>query len=406
MFTSFKILLISLIYIINIKFSLCDPIDKCEGKYSTFTMNCKSSILTPNLACTSPKVIREDGLNCWRTKNDGEAERNFFGGYFSQPQQIKGEYQNIIKTPTIFEDNIKSKDDCKNERLILCQQLINNCILNLWEDQNNEYCGLIRKVGLGEHLEFQESDKTTEVSNTYTLDSDNTGDNRRLNFWVAKFGINGTFINFVRLENDFLQCNSSEQGKTSYKYYGNNYISECNIYIDKYKNDESNFLYEIFLQNNHESTEEENIQLIKIPVRITNINNYETYRMFLHYYDTTQQGGDTIFYARKVKLYVKTLNSDNEYKIQLPYFEVTYERKSVVEKIDYTFEAEYKSDISGFMKTMKVFFWILTVIAILMVLLSILVDSKMIFCNVIVQNKAKQVINITEIIIFQNVIFI
>ena len=368
MFTSFKILLISLIYIINIKLSLCDPIDKCEGKYSTFTMNCNSSILTPNLTCTSPKVIREDGLDCWDSKSDGEAERNFFGGYFSKPQPIKGGYQNIIKTSTIFEDNIKSKDDCKNERLILCQQLINNCILNLWEDQNNEYCGLIRNVGLGEHLEFQESDKTTEVSNTYTLDSDNTGDNRRLNFWVAKFGLNGTFINFVRLENDFLQCNSSEQGKTSYKYYGNNYISECNIYIDKYKNDESNFLYEIFLQNNHESTEEENIQLIKIPIRITNINNYETYRMFLHYYDATQQGGDTIFYARKVKLYVQTLNSDNEYKIQLPYFEVTYERKSGVEKIDYTFESEYKSDISGFMKTMKVFFWILTVIAILMVL--------------------------------------
>ena len=98
MFTSFKILLLSLIYIINIKFSLCDPIDKCDGKYSTFTMNCNSSILTPNLACTSPKVIREDGLKCWDLKSEGQAERNFFGGYFSQPQPLKGEYQNIITT--------------------------------------------------------------------------------------------------------------------------------------------------------------------------------------------------------------------------------------------------------------------------------------------------------------------
>ena len=358
MFESLKILLLSLIYIINIKSSLCSPSDDCStgGKYSTFTMNCKDA-----------GEIREDGLNCWGAKINGAAQKNYYGVYFENLMEATTDYPIINKDKTIYEEKIENPNSCVNEILILCQQLINICTLRFWRDQNDEYCKIISDKGLFNHIKFQDTDKQ-DVSMTYTLDSDNTGDNRRLNFWVAKFGLNGTFIKFERLETDFLKCNASEQGKTNYKYYGNNYISECNIYIDKYKKkyqkEESNFLYEIFLENNLEG---QPINLIKIPVKITNIDNYETYRMFLLHYDT-DSSSDTILYAKKVKLYVQTLNSDNEYKIKLPYFEVTYDRASGVDKIDYTFESEYKSDISNFMKAMKIVFWILTAIAIFMVL--------------------------------------
>ena len=364
MFESLKILLLSLIYFINIKFSLSSPSDGCpNGVYSTFTMNCKSESIKPDLTCPDTGEIREDGLKCWDDKIGDRAQKNYYGVYFTDLMPATIDYPIINKDKTIYEQGIVDQNSCVNEILILCQQLINICTLRFWRDQNDEYCKIISDKGLFNHIKFQDTDKQ-DVSMTYTLDSDNTGDNRRLNFWVAKFGLNGTFIKFERLETDFLKCNASEQGKTNYKYYGNNYISECNIYIDKYKNEESNFLYEIFLENNLEG---QPINLIKIPVKITNIDNYETYRMFLHYYDT-DSSSDTILYAKKVKLYVQTLNSDNEYKIQLPYFEVTYDRASGVDKIDYTFESEYKSDISNFMKAMKIVFWILTAIAIFMVL--------------------------------------
>ena len=366
MLANLKILLFSLIYIIKIKSTLSSPSDGCpNGVYSTFTMNCKSESIKPELDCSSSGgVIREDGLKCWNTNiNDRQAQKNYYGVYFTNPMDTTDDYPIIIKDKNIYEEKIEGPNGCVNEILILCQQLINICTLRFWRDQNDEYCKIISDKGLFNHIKFQDTDKQ-DVSMTYTLDSDNTGDNRRLNFWVAKFGLNGTFIKFERLETDFLKCNASEQGKTNYKYYGNNYISECNIYIDKYKNEESNFLYEIFLENNLEG---QPINLIKIPVKITNIDNYETYRMFLLHYDT-DSSSDTILYAKKVKLYVQTLNSDNEYKIKLPYFEVTYDRASGVDKIDYTFESEYKSDISNFMKAMKIVFWILTAIAIFMVL--------------------------------------
>ena len=370
MLTIFNIFFFTLFYIINIKFCLTWVNDHCADgeEYSTFTMNCPIKNLTKSLQC---EHYREDGLKCNNYKmKENQTEKNFFGGYFEGFQWLaenEGKYEMIITDITKY----KNIQNCKNEYLILCQQLINICILNLWKDIDNQYCNLIRgyenNITDLKNVLSQDKKNDNDISMSYTIDSDNHRDNRKLHFWVAKFGINGTFIKFERLEYDFLQCSNTEAGKTKYKYYGNNYVSKCDIDIKKYFNDDTNFLYEIFLENNLESSD---INLIPIPIKIANKDNYQTYRMFLHFYNSTR---DSFSYAEKVKLCVHTLNGDAEYRIQYPFFEVTYNEKTNVatqniEKINYTFESEYQSDVSEFVRAMKIIFWILTAIVIFMVL--------------------------------------
>ena len=120
----------------------------------------------------------------------------------------------IINNITIYERITNTK--CDNEYLILCQQLINSCILRLWQDVSNAYCNLLSNgPNIYNLRQILSQDKPSDVilDESYTLDSDNRNDNRRLNFWVGKFVLNGTFIKFERLEHDFLPCSNSEEGK-------------------------------------------------------------------------------------------------------------------------------------------------------------------------------------------------
>ena len=373
-----KIFLSLLIYIINIKLCLNNfTSDSCTGemKYSTFSMNCSNpGLLTPNLTCPQNQKLREDGVKCMNNPTSvPNSQRNFFGVYFENFKARKeSKYNNVLTTDIkTFRDKLNGMT-CENERLIICQQLINDCILNIYDNKENEYCKYINEFGDDNSIKnVLNSTKLDDdlITVTYTLDEDNNSDNQKLNFWVSKFGANGTLIKFERLEYDFLQCNNSNHGKTKYQYYGNNFESTCHIDINKYLNNEANFFYEIFLENNNEG-DKEHFNLIKIPIRITNKDNMQVYRMFLHYYDSSK---DYFTYASKVKLYVQTKSPKEEYKIKYPYFEVTYDRLSNIgdrnkNYIEYTFISEYKSDITKFVNAMKTVFWILTAIVILLVL--------------------------------------
>ena len=221
MFTIFNNIIFALFVFINIKLCLTDVRDHCEGgEYSTLTMNCKSNKLTRNLGC---QQYREDGLNCWNTNLTAElSEKDFYGNYFNQPQRLaggNGNYDYIINDIAIYQ----RITNCNNEYLILCQQLINSCILRLWQDVSNAYCSLLLdKANTRNNLiQLLSQDKPSDdgIGISYTLDSDNRNDNRRLNFWVGKFGLNGTFLKFERLEYDFLPCSNSQEGKTNHRIF-------------------------------------------------------------------------------------------------------------------------------------------------------------------------------------------
>ena len=377
MYSISNIFIASLIYIINIKlcFNYVTDDTKCLGNYSTFSMNCsKNEYLKAELLSRCSK-LREDGLKCMND-NSFTSQKDFYGVYFNEFKEINSSGYNIIENDIKRYEQLLNENVCENERLILCQQLINICVLNLWNNKENAYCKYIlnnnEKFG---NILSQEEHSYNEIQVSYTLDKKNNNDNKRLIFWVSKFASNGTIIKFEKLENDFLQCNNSNDAKTQYKYFGNNIESECSLDINKYLNNDTNFFYGIFLENNHESDENKN--LIKIPIKITNINGNQTYRMFLHYYNSTN---NKFYYASKVKLCVTT-RKEAEYNIHYPYFEVTYNEKSINANgnniIDYSFISEYKSDISKFVNLMKTFFWILTSIVIALVIYRTFVWIKM-----------------------------
>jgi meckelin len=332
-------------------------------------MNCTEK-LSSELESECGGETREDGIKCMQTEIEPYSQRNFFGNFFTSLQRLKenSNYDFMITDIDTYRNKLNGYN-CENERLILCQQLINACILNQWRENNNPYCTYINELNKDDINKVFDQTKPNDntVTVSYTLEEENNSDNRRLNFWVSKFGANGTLLKFERLEYEFLQCDNSNHGRTKFKYYGNNFESECHININKYLDQETNFFYEIFLENNREG---EAINLIPIPIKITNINNRQVYRMFLHYYD---KNNNKFTYASKVKLYVETLSPKEEYKIKYPYFEVTYDefsdtRDTSKNYIKYTFISEYKSNIEKFVKAMVTVFWVLTGLVIFLVL--------------------------------------
>ena len=370
MSATLKLFLSLLIYVINIKTCLNNYTDdNCENNqhYSTFSMNCTDLTLSPELQCS--EEMREDRVKCMSSQTEPYSQRNFFGNYFTSFERLNEKKYDFMITNIETYRNILSGRNCENERLILCQQLINACILNIWQKSSNDFCLFIENERDDiKGVLNQEKPSDDLISVSYTLDKDEKDDNEKLNFWVSKFSANGTLLKFEPLEYDFLQCNNSNHGKTKYKYYGNNFESECYINVNKYlSSEETNFFYEIFLENNKE---EEEKNLVKIPIKITNINNRQVYRMFLYNYNDNNK---RLTYASKVKLYVETLSPKQEYKIKYPYFEVTYDEFTVnTDKsknyIKYTFISEYKSDIEKFVKAMITVFWVLTGLVIFIVL--------------------------------------
>ena len=261
MYSISNIFIASLIYIINIKlcFNYVTDDTKCLGNYSTFSMNCSKNEYLKAELLSRCSIFREDGLKCMND-NSFTSQKDFYGVYFNEFKEINSSGYNIIENDIKRYEQLLNENVCENERLILCQQLINICVLNLRNDKENEYCKYILKYNakFGNILS-QEAHSYDEIQVSYTLDKKNNNDNKRLIFWVSKFASNGTIIKFEKLENDFLQCNNSNDAKTQYKYFGNNIESECSLDINKYLNNDTNFFYEIFLENNHESDENKNI---------------------------------------------------------------------------------------------------------------------------------------------------
>ncbi len=228
MYSISNIFIASLIYIINIKlcFNYVTDDTKCLGNYSTFSMNCtKNEYLRAELL-TQCSIVREDGLKCM--SNNLTSQKNFYGVYFNESKDINSKGYNVIENDIKRYRDLLESGVCKNERLILCQQLINICVLNLRNAKENAYCSFIKEndAKYGNVLS-QDEHTDSEIKVSYTLDKKNNNDNKRLNFWVSKFASNGTIIKFEKLENDFLQCNNSNTVKTQYKYFGNNIESEC-----------------------------------------------------------------------------------------------------------------------------------------------------------------------------------
>ena len=387
MVINLNLLFFILLYFSQIKkYSLYEIKDKCGNSLpNDLLMNCQNLTGIKKKCDNEGDILREDNIFCFTRKTcDGEKKpiyKNYYGFFF---EEIKcSEKADLNPKDTKKFDNLQN---CENENLFLCQFLNNLCTLEMYDkNENGGFCEYLKKNPTLNTKMFLDSsflDDTANLENVrYSLHEETqyrAQTNYYLNFWVAKYYYNGTLLMFDRLENDFLQCSNSNDEKTNYKIFGNNIKSECKIDITKYLNSYSSYFYEIFLELNKFG---EPLELVPIPIRIIKedetkeqIRNKENLllvkRMFLHIYDDDDK---ILYYARKVKLNVKTINSKNDEYIYLPHFEVTYKTFDNLNDndqlfIEYTFISEYKSDISNFMRAMVIIFIILTIIIGLLVI--------------------------------------
>ena len=383
-----------LLFIIHIKKSVIaikQNQTSCKNgeKFSSLIMDCSGQQLGPDtLPCKNQNnKIREDGITCISFSDDCEEfgnecrEKNYLGIFFDSLTRSSGNEPNKTYTPEQFDDAIRK--NCQYEYTLRCQHLLNLYTLELWNKNTNNYYS--RYINSNEALRDRIILDNSLLENTNILSGitvsliKEPNQNTfiyQLNFWVAKYYYNGTLLMFDRLENNFLQCTNTREETLNSKTFGNNIESKCFIDITKYLDYKNDFFYEIYLENN---LLRQPINLVEIPIKIikegeSNVDNILTVkRMFLHFNNESDY-----FYAKRVKLYVRTIKGTKEEKIYLPYFEVTYAKKENSEPyIEYTFITEYKSDISTFLNAMKIIFIIITVIVGLLVIYRTFVWIKM-----------------------------
>ena len=363
--------------IINIKkyLSIVHPKSCPNDYYNSIRMDCLRFQVESAPCPNQNQIRREDGVTCFGSNpcaiGEQEIQKNYFGIFLNS--QICSTKQHVINRLFMRDNSDYIPDDCNNENLLFCQQLLNLCALYLYLGEGVNYCETVNNKNIlnnNMNLNYDLNDKNY-ITSKFSLKEDTINySNYYLIFWVAKFYNNGTLLNFELLDYDFLQCSNSNDEKINYKIFGNNLKSSCFIDINKYLDESQNFFYEIFLEDNLYNSQK---QLKRIPIKIIrtedqlgNNQNDLHGRMFLHHYNEDE---NKFYYASIVKLFVET-QEDNKEQIYIPHFEVLY--KTLENKdnniINYSFISEYKSDISDFMKAMKIVFIILTVIVGLLVI--------------------------------------
>ena len=358
-----------LLFIIHIKNSLLFKQDmSCpDGQsYSSFIFDCLNLKNLSVKTCKTGETLRDDGLFCLSGENNDSSyiQKNYFGIFFDEFKISKKEEIKYYYSQDKMNDAVDN--DCENESTLACQNILNLCAYKLWnKDENNLNCTKVKDKGLLRERMFLDKSLLNNdqilSSIKYTLKDLNGYSNYKLNFWVAKYYLNGTLLMYEPLEFDFLQCSNSIEEKQNYKIFGNNIKSKCFIDITKYYDYRNSFFYEIYLENN---LEQQTKNLQQIPIKIVskigeNVEDSKVVkRMFLHYNFSNKH-----YYAEIVKLCVQTREKDKE-TIYLPYFEVKYNSKENTEEtyIEYTFISQYKSDISKFQKDMEIILIIICVI--------------------------------------------
>ena len=339
----------------------------CETKtYNSLLMSCidEANYKKEDKICQNDETLGKDHTTCIKNNDCDPDEKPFKINYFGY---FNGKLECTQSRPIRqVLDNIYQEKDCSLENQLNCEHLLNLVALEFAENSDHFYNLIKDWNDLKQRIILSDSllTNTQILRVSYSLkESTSNIANHYLNFWVAKYYYNGTLLKYERLENDFLQCSNSNDEKTSFKFFGNNVEKSCFIDINKYLDYKKNFFYEIYLENNLEGQE---IQLVEIPIVILNENDNKSNivkRMFLHIHNNTDSSSmNEYYYAKRVKLCVRTIKSKKEENIYLPHFEVTYAKKSDSSKsyIKYTFISEYKSDISKFMKAMEIIFGILT----------------------------------------------
>lgn len=273
-----------------------------------------------------------------------------------------------------------------------CQALANLCVLQLYNGQT-EVCKLFKMLvksagGVVNPADPDEGWKTgmpwlyylndgkdileRKAEMTVSFDTGASDKVGILEFTMAKYHMDGTFVGYEPLTDQLILCPHSSQETKRYREFGTNVQIDCSLDVELFTTLEDTYFYEIFLIDSNGVAQD-------VPVLIKNIrdengnevnsgsgeSSWQLVRRFFIYDNISGRVG-TEAYAKKetttvlrylvaAKLVVE-LQTDTDEAIYIPYFELEYRSRltSYISTQDSTasvsFESEYSMSISNFLQ--------------------------------------------------------
>lgn len=273
-----------------------------------------------------------------------------------------------------------------------CQALANLCVLQVYNG-DTDVCKLYKLLlkGAGEAVNPADPDAgwkkglpwlyymndakdilKRNAEMTVSFDTNNGDKIGVLDFKMAKYHMDGTFMGYEPLTDQLILCPHSSQETERYREFGTNVQIDCTLNVELYTTLEDTYFYEIFLIDSNGLAKD-------VPVLIRNIrdensnevnsgsdeSSWQLVRRFFIYDNISGRVG-TDAYANKVtttvlrylvfaKLVV-ALQTDTDEAIYVPYFELEYKSRltSYISTQDKTasvsFESEYSMNIGNFLQ--------------------------------------------------------
>lgn len=222
---------------------------------------------------------------------------------------------------------------------------------------------------------YRNSDRLKATVSLSSASDPGDGKINYLNFKMAAYHLNGTFLGFEPLGAQLQLCDSSRDEAREYRRFGVTMKNKCEFdlttLVGENKQANADVFYELFL-------EDANSDLIDVPVLVENlvgsgtspnrasdVNNWVFVRRFFIFDTASSLVGANTYYTRSVnstvlrwvdeaKLVVE-LDENNREQIYVPYLQIKYhaiQSADIEEKTSTSvkFESEYVGDLGTFWK--------------------------------------------------------
>lgn len=312
---------------------------------------------------------------------------------YTEHESTTGEGTYTISASDTFDYYFyQSASGCMNSVPSSCQALANLCVLQVYNGQT-DVCQLYKSLvkNAGETVNPADPDAgwkkgfpwlyylndpsdilKRKAEMTVSFDTAADGKVGVLDFILAKYHMDGTFLGYEALTDQLILCPHSSQETQRYREFGTNVNIDCNLDVSLYLTLADTVFYEIFLLDSDGTLKD-------VPVLIENIrdengdqvntgsdkSSWQLVRRFFIYDNISGRVGTDAYknkeqttvlrYLVSAKLYVN-LQTDTDEAIYIPYFELKYKSRltSYINSQDTTasvvFESQYSMDIGNFLQ--------------------------------------------------------
>ena len=352
------------------------------------------------ISCQDTKMIRDDNYECYcgdslATSQDScvsISEAASLNELYPLNDAIIVTYTDLQSGNGINERNLTDSDtfnyfylkavfDCYTYNDIkACQQLANLCVLQLYNlrstvckaynyianltEQNPNITDPGARANMA-WIYYENSPKDVikkdKLDMKITFDPDDDTKTNVLQFRLASFHLNGTFIGFENLTDQLILCPHSYKVGKYYRTFGTNVDVSCSLDLSVYVSSEETKFYELYLLDGNDT-------LVDVPILIENFKDENSEfpnqksddskwrlvrRFFIYDNVSGKQGADSYKDGKTTSIlqYMKeatlkfTLVNDQDQKIFVPLLILKYRARTVIyiDDSDSTDQISFKS---------------------------------------------------------------